>query len=176
LGERQKDSRLGRRVNKNFASALGISYDTAIKTTKRTLAKTKKRMEQLLENPVKCLVEPAVQSPEDLINGNPALEIRDQDSFGDVVVDLELRRVSRQGRVLELSSKEFDLLKYFLCHPDEPLSRDRLLKEVWGHAQAQTTRTVDTHVAWLQQKLEPAPKTPKFIVAVRGVGYKFTSN
>jgi two-component system alkaline phosphatase synthesis response regulator PhoP len=111
-----------------------------------------------------------------LSSGHPARETRDQYSFGDVVVDIETRQVSRQERIVELSSKEFDLLKYFLCHPDEPLSRDRLLKEVWGHAQAQTTRTVDTHVAWLRQKLEPAPKTPKFIVSVRGVGYKFTSN
>src|SRR5439155_26365740 len=69
--------------------------------------------------------------------------------------------------------KEFDLLKYFLCHPGEVLSRDRLLEDVWGYNHFPTTRTVDAHIVRLRQKLETRPEEPRFILTVHGVGYKF---
>jgi DNA-binding response OmpR family regulator len=93
--------------------------------------------------------------------------------FGDVEVNLRSCQVSRKGKVLEFSSKEFDLLKYFLAHSGEAISRDRLLEEVWGYDRFPTTRTVDAHIVRLRQKLEPKPEEPHFILTVHGVGYKF---
>ena len=66
-------------------------------------------------------------------------------------------------------------LRIFLEHAGETLSRDRLLSEVWGYEDYPTTRTIDTHVAQLRQKIEPTPDTPRFIVTVHGMGYKFVA-
>ena len=98
---------------------------------------------------------------------------QDSYSFGDVQVNLQSCQVSRRGRSLEFSSKEFDLLKYFLSHPGEALTRDRLLEEVWGYDKFPTTRTVDAHIVRLRQKLEPKPDDPRFFLTVHGTGYKF---
>jgi two-component system alkaline phosphatase synthesis response regulator PhoP len=84
-------------------------------------------------------------------------------------------QVLRGSKPLEFSAKEFELLKYFLCHPGETLSRDRLLEEVWGYDHFPTTRTVDAHIVRLRQKLEPRPDDPRFILTVHGLGYKFVS-
>jgi two-component system alkaline phosphatase synthesis response regulator PhoP len=94
-------------------------------------------------------------------------------SFGDVEVNLKSCQVSKLGRHMDFSAKEFDLLKYFLCHSGETLSRDRLLEDVWGYDHFPTTRTVDAHIVRLRQKLEPRPEEPKFILTVHGTGYKF---
>jgi DNA-binding response OmpR family regulator len=94
-------------------------------------------------------------------------------SFGEVEVNLRSCQVSRKGRALEFSSKEFELLKYFLIHPGETLSRDRLLEDVWGYDRFPTTRTVDAHIVRLRQKVEPKPEEPRFILTVHGTGYKF---
>ena len=94
-------------------------------------------------------------------------------SFGEVEVNLKSCQVSRSGKELEFSSKEFELLKYFLCHPGEALSRDRLLEDVWGYDRFPTTRTVDAHIVRLRQKVEPKPEEPRFILTVHGTGYKF---
>jgi DNA-binding response OmpR family regulator len=93
--------------------------------------------------------------------------------FGDVEVNLRSCQVSRRGKPLEFSSKEFELLKYFLSHSGEAITRDRLLEEVWGYDRFPTTRTVDAHIVRLRQKLEPKPEEPHFILTVHGVGYKF---
>jgi DNA-binding response OmpR family regulator len=94
-------------------------------------------------------------------------------AFGDVEVNLKSCQVSRSGRSLDFSTKEFELLKYFLCHSGETLSRDRLLEEVWGYDRFPTTRTVDAHIVRLRQKLESKPDDPRFILTVHGTGYKF---
>ncbi len=94
-------------------------------------------------------------------------------SFGEVEVNLRSCQVSRKGRALDFSSKEFELLKYFLIHPGETLSRDRLLEDVWGYDRFPTTRTVDAHIVRLRQKVEPKPEEPRFILTVHGTGYKF---
>jgi DNA-binding response OmpR family regulator len=94
-------------------------------------------------------------------------------SFGDVELNVRTCQVLRQGRELEFSSKEFDLLRYFLDHRGETLSRDRLLEEVWGYEHFPTTRTVDTHIVRLRQKIEQKPEDPRFILTVHGTGYKF---
>ncbi len=94
-------------------------------------------------------------------------------AFGEVEVNLRSCQVSRKGKALEFSSKEFELLKYFLNHPGETLSRDRLLEDVWGYDRFPTTRTVDAHIVRLRQKVEPKPDDPRFILTVHGTGYKF---
>jgi DNA-binding response OmpR family regulator len=94
-------------------------------------------------------------------------------SFSDVEVDLKTCRVTRAGVQIELSSKEFELLKYFTSHPGESLSRERLLEDVWGYEYFPTTRTVDAHIVHLRQKLEPNPEQPQFFLTVHGTGYKF---
>jgi DNA-binding response OmpR family regulator len=94
-------------------------------------------------------------------------------AFGEVEVNLKSCQVSRKGKSVDFSSKEFDLLKFFLNHPGETLSRDRLLEEVWGYDRFPTTRTVDAHIVRLRQKVEPKPDDPRFILTVHGTGYKF---
>ena len=81
--------------------------------------------------------------------------------------------MTRNGEPVELSAKEFQLLRYFLEHRGATISRDELLNQVWGYQNTPSTRTVDVHVAWLRQKLEPNPKVPQIIVTVHGLGYKF---
>lgn len=97
----------------------------------------------------------------------------DQHTFGDVEVDLRRCRVLRSGEALDISSKEFELLKYFICHAGETLSRHKLLEEVWGYEHYPTTRTVDTHLVRLRQKLEPNPEQPQYFLTVHGTGYRF---
>lgn len=97
----------------------------------------------------------------------------DRHSFADVEVDLKRCRVLKSGKAIDVSSKEFELLKYFICHSGEVLSRDRLLEEVWGYDNYPTTRTVDTHLVRLRQKLEPDPEQPQYFLTVHGTGYRF---
>lgn len=94
--------------------------------------------------------------------------------FGSVQVDLKGTTVSRNGKHVPLSAREFQLLRYFVEHPNTTLSRDVLLKEVWSYSADAFTRTVDVHVGSLRQKLEEDPKHPALIVTVAGLGYKFT--
>jgi two-component system alkaline phosphatase synthesis response regulator PhoP len=93
--------------------------------------------------------------------------------FGDVLVDVRRAEVTRDGQPLELSAKEFQLLRYLIEHRGTTLSREALLQDVWGYTAMPSTRTVDVHVAWLRQKLEPNPRVPQFILTVHGMGYKF---
>ncbi len=93
--------------------------------------------------------------------------------FGSVQVDFRRTEVRRDGEVVQLSAKEFQLLCYLIENQGTTLSRETLLRQVWGYDIAPSTRTVDVHVAWLRQKLEDAPKRPRWIVTVRGLGYKF---
>ena len=93
--------------------------------------------------------------------------------FGDISVDVRKAEVKQNGQLLDLSAKEFQLLKYFIEHRGATISRDELLHEVWGYHATPSTRTVDVHVAWLRQKLEPNSRVPQYILTVHGLGYKF---
>jgi DNA-binding response OmpR family regulator len=108
-----------------------------------------------------------------LRRSSTAPKLQEQHSFGDVEVDLRRCRVVRSGKLLDVSSKEFELLKYFISHTGETLSRDRLLEDVWGYDNFPTTRTVDTHLVRLRQKLEPDPEQPQYFLTVHGTGYRF---
>jgi two-component system alkaline phosphatase synthesis response regulator PhoP len=93
--------------------------------------------------------------------------------FGDVRVDFRRAEVAKEGAPIELSAREFQLLKYFIEHRGATLTREELLNEVWGYNSMPSTRTVDVHVAWLRQKIEPNPRHPQFVLTVHGMGYKF---
>ena len=112
---------------------------------------------------------------EALLRRAPTRQLPQSDTyrFGPVKVDFRRAEVERDGRMIELSAKEYQLLRYFIEHREATLSRDELLDEVWGYDATPTTRTVDVHVAWLRQKLEPNPRRPQFILTVHGMGYKF---
>jgi two-component system alkaline phosphatase synthesis response regulator PhoP len=93
--------------------------------------------------------------------------------FGDIAVDFRKAEVTRAGVPIDLSAREFRLLRYFVEHRGATLTREELLNEVWGYSAMPSTRTVDVHVAWLRQKIEPNPRHPQFILTIHGLGYKF---
>lgn len=95
---------------------------------------------------------------------------------GDVEIDIARRSVTLGGVLLTLKPKEFDLLLYFARHPGIVLSRDALLREVWGYDYPVDTRTVDVHVRWLRQKIETEPSVPIRIETMRGHGYRFVTH
>jgi DNA-binding response OmpR family regulator len=93
--------------------------------------------------------------------------------FGAVEVDFEKHIALRQGRRIDLTAKEFEVLRLLARHRGEIVTRDRLLEEVWGYESYPTTRTVDNHILRLRQKLEEDPSNPRYILSVYGEGYKF---
>ena len=92
----------------------------------------------------------------------------------DLVIDLAARHAILAGKELRLKRREFDLLVYFLRHPKQVLSRERLLRNVWGYESAGDTRTVDVHVRWLRGKIDDHPGDSSRIETVRGLGYMFS--
>ncbi|MEM1094640.1 MAG: response regulator transcription factor [Bacteroidota bacterium] len=93
--------------------------------------------------------------------------------FGPVQVDTLRAEVTRAGDVVDLSAREYQLLSYFIKHRGEAVSRERLLRDVWGYDRFPNTRTVDVHVARLRQKLEPNPRAPQYINTIHNHGYRF---
>jgi DNA-binding response OmpR family regulator len=93
-------------------------------------------------------------------------------SFGDVTVHLRQQLVMRKGKRVRLSSREFELLRYLIAHQNEIVSREQLLRDVWGYHQLSVTRTVDNYVAKLRTQLEPRPNDPRYIITVHGSGYQ----
>ncbi len=92
---------------------------------------------------------------------------------GPLTLNLITRRVTLDGQRIDLSPKEFSLLAELMKHERAVLSRDLLLGRVWGYDYTGDTRTVDVHIRWLREKIEPDPSHPVFIQTVRGVGYRF---
>ena len=95
--------------------------------------------------------------------------------FGRIRVDVRGTEVSRDGAIVNLSAREFQLLRFFLENEGTTLSREDLLTRVWGYSASTFTRTVDVHVAGLRQKLEGDPSQPRHFLTVQGLGYKFKS-
>jgi len=99
-----------------------------------------------------------------------------QINFGTIEVDLEQLRVSRDGNEVFLTPTEFRLLRYLIENPRRPASRSRLIEAVWGYTNdIGSDRTVDVHIRHLREKLENDPANPRWIVTVRGAGYKFNA-
>ncbi|HET6946207.1 MAG TPA: response regulator transcription factor [bacterium] len=92
---------------------------------------------------------------------------------GGLVLDPATHEVSLNGRPVELTAKEFELLRLLLGHPNRVFTRDFLLEHIWGYDYYGSTRTVDMHISRLREKIEDDPAAPTYIVTVRGVGYKF---
>jgi two-component system alkaline phosphatase synthesis response regulator PhoP len=101
-------------------------------------------------------------------HGSPVYE------FDSIRVNFEAAEVEKNGDLIHLSALEFRLLKYFIEHRGTVLSREELMQKVWESPGVAFSRTVDLHMAWLRQKLERDPARPRFLLTVRGMGYKFT--
>ena len=95
--------------------------------------------------------------------------------LGDVRIDLRHHLVTRRGHRLALSTREFELLRYFLAHRGEVVSREQLLRDVWGYDQVVVTRTVDNFVAKLRGHIEPRPHEPRYLITAHGSGYQLVA-
>ena len=93
--------------------------------------------------------------------------------FGTVVVYFRRTVVERDGKPVDLSAREFELLTYFIQQKGDTVSREELLRQVWGYEASTLTRTVDAHIWMLRQKLEENPQNPRHFLTIRGLGYKF---
>jgi two-component system alkaline phosphatase synthesis response regulator PhoP len=94
-------------------------------------------------------------------------------TFGDVSLDFRTYQATKNGEPLDLTPREFRILKYFLDHANQVVTREALLNHVWGYDSSAFTRTVDTHMARLRQKIENVPSEPRHLITVHRVGYKF---
>jgi DNA-binding response OmpR family regulator len=94
-------------------------------------------------------------------------------SFGDVEIDFTHFKVKRKDKELDLTSLEIDILKYFIAHREEVVTREALLDKIWGYEKYPTTRTIDNHILKLRKKIEGDPSHPKYILSVYGEGYRF---
>jgi two-component system alkaline phosphatase synthesis response regulator PhoP len=93
--------------------------------------------------------------------------------FADVELDFETYRAKKAGEALDMSPREFELIRYLIERKGETVSRDRLLEDVWGYESYPSTRTVDTHIAKLRAKIGDSGSEPRYILTIHGVGYKF---
>lgn len=94
-------------------------------------------------------------------------------NIDNLTIDLERHEVLKEGKKVELTLKEFELLKLLVMNKGKVMTRDFLLDRIWGYEYYGETRTVDVHVRHLRQKIEEDDKNPKYIETVRGIGYKF---
>ena len=93
--------------------------------------------------------------------------------FGDVALDFRTYQATKSAAPIELTPREFRILRYFIDHVEEVVTRESLLNHVWGYDSSAFTRTVDTHMARLRQKIESVPGEPRHLITVHRVGYKF---
>jgi DNA-binding response OmpR family regulator len=97
-------------------------------------------------------------------------------SFDDISIDFRRMEVKRAGQMVRLTAQEFRLLKFLVQNAETVFSREELLNRVWGYENYPTTRTVDTHIMKLRQKLEPDPANPVHFLTIHGSGYRFIAN
>ncbi len=93
-----------------------------------------------------------------------------------LVIDVEKRDARTAEKSLTLSRKEFDLIAILAAHPGRVFDRQTLLDRVWGEDAYVDDRTVDVHIRWLREKIEPVPGKPQYLLTVRGIGYKFVGS
>ena len=103
----------------------------------------------------------------------PAAPVGERLESAGLLLDAVRHRVTLEGREISLKPKEFDLLAFFMAHPGQVFGREQLLASVWGYDFAGDSRTVDTHVKTLREKLDDDAERPLWIDTVRGVGYRF---
>jgi DNA-binding response OmpR family regulator len=108
-----------------------------------------------------------------LRRAHPPKALPDELRFDDVLVDFRRYEARKGRRTLEMTRKEFGVLRLLASRAGEVITRDDLLNEVWGYENYPTTRTVDNHIALLRSKLEQDPSQPRHLLTVHGVGYKF---
>jgi DNA-binding response OmpR family regulator len=116
---------------------------------------------------VRAVLRRSASSPARGNGGHPPL------SAGPLRLEPDTRDVTLNGKTVELTAREFDLLKRMMSHPNRVFTRESLLENIWGYDYFGSTRTVDMHISRLREKIEDDPASPTFIVTVRGVGYKF---
>src|SRR5215210_6902790 len=97
----------------------------------------------------------------------------DNFTFGEVELNFKKYLARKRGQALDLSAREFEILRYLIQHRGEIVTRDQLLDEVWGYESSPITRTVDNHIARLRQKIETSPSEPQHIITVHRLGYRF---
>ena len=105
-------------------------------------------------------------------------EEKDEDGrlvFRDMLIEVNERRVYRDGKEVSLTHTEFDLLAFLASNAGKVLSREKILNAIWGYEYPIETRVIDVHVRNLRRKIEPDPSHPLYILAVPGVGYRFTA-
>ena len=93
--------------------------------------------------------------------------------IGEIEVDFKLHQARRGRSRIEFTAREFELLRYFVQHIGQVVTREQILNEVWGYEEFPTTRTIDNFVAKLRQKIERSPHAPEHILTIHGSGYKF---
>lgn len=97
----------------------------------------------------------------------------DEVQIGDIDIDFKLHQAHRGKVRIEFTAREFDLLRYFVQHTGQVVTREQILNEIWGYEEFPTTRTIDNFVAKLRQKIERSPHAPEHILTIHGTGYKF---
>lgn len=107
------------------------------------------------------------------IAGNQKAATSQRISVGDITLDLDKFEVSVAGQMVNFTPKEFKLLKILISHPSKVFTRTVLLDRVWGFEYHNDSRTVDVHIRYIRQKIEKDPAVPRYIITVRGIGYKF---
>jgi DNA-binding response OmpR family regulator len=103
---------------------------------------------------------------------DPAVSLKRIES-GELVIDPEKRKVAVRGNPVHLTAREFELLQEFACHPGRVYTRAQLLDKVWGYSYQGYEHTVNSHINRLREKIEKNPAKPRYILTVRGVGYRF---
>ena len=93
--------------------------------------------------------------------------------FGDIEIDFTHFKVKRKDKELDLTSLEIEILKYFIAHKGEVVTREALLDKIWGYEKYPTSRTIDNHILKLRKKIEGDPSHPQYILSVYGEGYRF---
>jgi DNA-binding response OmpR family regulator len=94
-------------------------------------------------------------------------------AFGNVDIDFAHFKIRRAGKERDITSLEYEILKYFIAHRGEVVTRDMLLDKIWGYEKFPTTRTIDNHILKLRKKIEKSPSHPQYILSVYGEGYRF---
>jgi DNA-binding response OmpR family regulator len=108
-----------------------------------------------------------------LRRAQPAVPGIEEYSFGNVIMNLKKMEVLKKGEAVKMSATEYKILKYFVEHEGEVITRDKFLDDVWGYDAFPTTRTVDNYILSIRKKIEDDPSSPEHIVTVHTAGYKF---